>query len=158
MFRVVSQRGDDSGGAPEIAGRPAAEERKYGCINRLRRKACICGRADQHAIFSFGILADWTGEITGEPFGISVTLGGRAIGDGRVHLLVGSSTNVEERDNAGKVSLLFGLPIVQTGSSNPAAPAIRGLSRSCLRFRLAVARSRTHHPHASSIGNTVHVP
>ncbi len=54
------------------------------------------------------LLASWDGNVAGEQFGIALTLGGDANGDGRADLAVGSSTSDEAGQNAGKVSIFFG--------------------------------------------------
>jgi hypothetical protein len=53
-------------------------------------------------------LASWEGEQAGEQFGIALSIGGDANGDGLADLAVGSNTNDEGGDNAGKVSVFFG--------------------------------------------------
>jgi len=54
------------------------------------------------------VLATWDGQHAGEQFGIALALGGDANGDGLADLAVGASTNDEQGQNAGKVSIYFG--------------------------------------------------
>ena len=54
------------------------------------------------------LLAAWQGETAGEQFGFALCIGGDANGDGWADVAIGSCTNDEGGENAGKVSVFFG--------------------------------------------------
>lgn len=70
--------------------------------------ASLCFVAIPSAVAQPELLATWEGLEAAEQFGVALTIGGDANGDGRADLAVGASTNDENGESAGKVSIFLG--------------------------------------------------